>query len=241
MSFGSTAPLGILMLEGKMAAAPGCMAADASFPYPVLRRVVPGASAPATAAEAERLLPAYADAARRLAADGAVAITDNCNGRFVHIQEPLARAVSVPVVTSALLAVPVLHAMMPSRRIGVLTFFEDAVDAELCAAAGWRPEEIPIAVAGVGESSAWRSFLETKEAPAERLQAMERDLVAAASALRDRYPDLGAFVAECTLLPPASQAVRREAGLPVFDVLNLLDLVVSGGWRPPAATVGGLR
>ena len=39
---GDRPPLGILMLEGKMADVPGCMACEATFPYPVVRKVVRG-------------------------------------------------------------------------------------------------------------------------------------------------------------------------------------------------------
>lgn len=224
--------LGILLLDGEMAQEPGCMATPASFPYPVVHRTVSGARAPGTRAKAEDLLPAYVRAARELEAEGAAAITDNCNGLFAHIQEPLAGAVGVPVATSSLLMVPAIARTVPGRRIGVLTFFEDAVGEELYRACGWSSETIPVAAAGVGESRAWRDFLETKKAPPERLAAMEDDLVAAARDLAERHPDLGAFVCECTLLPPASQSVRRRLGLPVFDLLNLLDLLMAGHRRP---------
>ncbi|HYG62189.1 MAG TPA: hypothetical protein VEL74_06385, partial [Thermoanaerobaculia bacterium] len=51
--------LGILMLDGKMADVAGCMASSATFPYPVVRRVVPGAGPPGSAADVEALLPLY--------------------------------------------------------------------------------------------------------------------------------------------------------------------------------------
>jgi hypothetical protein len=230
--------LGVLLLDGKMAREPGCLATADSFPYPVVHRTVEGARAPTSRAAAEALLPAYTEAARALEAEGAAAITDNCNGLFALIQEPLGRAVGVPVVTSALLAVPALARSLPGRRIGVLTFFEDSVGESLYAACGWSSEEIPVAVAGVGESRAWRDFLDTKEAPPERRAVMEDDLVAAARGLVERHPDVAAFVSECTLLPPASQAIRRRLGLPVYDVLNLLDLVMAGRRRPAASPPG---
>lgn len=224
--------LGILLLDGEMAQEPGCIATAASFPYPVVHRTVAGARAPGTRAEAEALLPAYARTARELEAEGAAAITDNCNGLFALVQEPLADAVGVPVATSSLLMVPAIARTVPGRRIGVLTFFEDAVGEDLYRACGWSSEEIPVAAAGVGESRAWREFLDTKQAPPERLAAMEDDLVAVARGLAERHPDVGAFVCECTLLPPASQSVRRRLGLPVFDLLNLVDLLMAGHRRP---------
>src|SRR5882672_10383777 len=97
------ARLGILMLEGKMAAVPGCMAGPATFPYPVLRRVVRGSRPPASPADVDALAPLYLAAARELEREGVSALTENCNGLMVLLQDRLAAAVSIPVVTSALL------------------------------------------------------------------------------------------------------------------------------------------
>ncbi|HTQ80580.1 MAG TPA: aspartate/glutamate racemase family protein, partial [Thermoanaerobaculia bacterium] len=66
-------PLGILMLEGKMADVPGCMACASTFPYPVVRKVVRGSRTPLTAEEAWDMLPLYVDAARELEKDGVAA------------------------------------------------------------------------------------------------------------------------------------------------------------------------
>lgn len=231
------APLGILLLDGKMARVPGCLATPASFPYPVVHQVVPGANAPAGPEEARALLPRYREAARRLEQRGVAAITDNCNGNFAHVQGELAAAVSVPVVTSALLAVPLLHRLLPRRRIGILTFFEEAVDERLCRACGFSSDEVPIAVGGVGESAAWLELLRTKEAPGDLPARLDADLVAAARGLLERHPDIGAWVLECTLLPPAAEAVRRATGRPVHDVLTLVDWAIAGSRRPAAARV----
>lgn len=224
--------LGVLLLDGKMASAPGCMAAPASFPYPVVHRVVAGAKGPATEADARALEPAYVAAAQELAAAGAGAITDNCNGRMVHLQQALASAVPVPVLTSALLWVPTLHHLLPGKRIGILTFFAPDLGEWHYQACGWSSQDIPIAVAGVGECQPWLDFLRTKELPADRQAAMARDLIAAARQLQAQHPDLGALVAECTLLPPCSQAVREATGLPVYDLLTLLDFAMAGYRRP---------
>lgn len=225
-------PLGVLLLEGKMAAVPGCMACRESWPYPVLYKVVRGSRPPASPEDVEALRPLYVTAARELEAEGAGVITDNCNGLMVLLQPHLAAAVGVPVVTSALLAVPALAAMVPGRRIGILTFFAQALGEWHYQACGWSSDRIPVAVGGVGEQEPWLTFLRTKEAPEERARQMAAGLVAAAREMVEEHPDVAAFVSECTLLPPASEAVRRQLGLPVYDILTLLDLAMAGHRRP---------
>jgi Asp/Glu/hydantoin racemase len=225
--------LGILMLEGKMAEVAGCMAGSATFPYPVVRRVVRGARPPASPADVEALLPLYLAAARELEGEGISALTENCNGLMVLLQQRLAAAVSVPVVTSALLMVPQIHRMMPARRIGILAFYPESVGEEVYNACGWSAREIPVAVGGVAGSEAWQEFLRTKEIPDRLRPRLETDLVAVGRQMLAEHPDLGAFVCECTLMPPATQALREALHLPVYDILNLLDLTMRGLFRPP--------
>ena len=227
-------PLGILMLEGKMADVPGCMACEATFPYPVVRKVVRGSKTPLSAEEAWAMLPLYIEAARELEQEGVAAITANC-GLIALMQKELAATVRVPVVTSALLMVPDLHRLVGGRRIGILTFFTHAVGERNYNASGWSSHDIPVALGGVGESEAWLTFLRTKEVPAELRTQMTADLLAVVRGLLAEHPDIGAFVSECTMLPACLQAVREEIGLPVFDVLTQLDLAMSGSFRPAVA------
>jgi hypothetical protein len=223
----------MLLLEGKMAQVPGCLACPATFPYPVRYRVVAGSRPPADRAAVEALAPLYEAAAKELAAEGVDAIAENCNGLMALLQERLAAAVPVPVVTSALLFAPEIHRLMPSRRLGILAFHPEAVTPEVLDACGLSGE--PIAVGGVAGSAAWQEFLRTKEIPDRLRPQLAADLIAVGRRMVEEHPDLGAFVAECTLLPPCSEDLRRALGLPVYDILTVLDLVVAGRFRPAAA------
>jgi hypothetical protein len=227
-------PLGILMLEGKMADVPGCMACDATFPYPVVRRVVAGSRTPLTAAEAEAMLPLYVAAARQLAREGVAAITANC-GLIALLQRELAAAVDVPVVTSALLLVPAVHRWIGGRRVGILTFFPSAVGERNYQASGFSEREVPVALDGVGEHESWGEFLRTKEVPDELRARLIADLLAVVHRLHARHPDVGALVSECTMLPACLQAVRAAVPLPIYDILTALDLAMAGSFRPAAA------
>jgi len=227
-------PLGILMLEGKMADVPGCMACEATFPYPVVRKVVRGSRTPLSAEEAWAMLPLYVEAARELEREGVAAITANC-GLIALMQKELAATVSVPVVTSALLMVPDLHRMIGGRRVGILTFFTHAVGERNYNASGWSSSDIPVALGGVGDSESWNTFLKTKEVPPELRVRLTADLLAVVRGMLAEHPDIGAFVSECTMLPACLQAVREEIGVPVYDILTQLDLAMSGSFRPAGA------
>lgn len=234
----STGALGILMLEGKMADVPGCMACADTFGYPVIRHVVRGSRTPRSQAEAEAMLPNYIRAAQELQELGATAITANC-GLIALLQDQLAAAVRVPVLTSSLLLAPAVWKLTGGRPLGVLTFFTSAVGERNFRASGWSSREIPVVLGGVGECRSWLTFLETKEVDETLRERLRADLLMTVRDMLRREPEIGAIVCECTMLPAVLDSVRADVPVPVFDILTALDWAVSGfgraaSMRPPA-------
>ncbi|GLZ35182.1 hypothetical protein Lesp02_73690 [Lentzea sp. NBRC 105346] len=221
------AVLGILMLEGKMADVPGCMASAETFPYPVIRHVVRGSRTPLSPEEAFEMLPLYVEAARSLEAAGATVITANC-GLIALLQKELSAAVNVPVVTSALTLVPAVRRLVGDRPVGVLTFFTSAVGERNYLASGWSSADVPVVLGGVGEHESWLEFLRTKEVTPSLREQMRRDLLSAVEDMIAREPSLGAVVCECTMLPAVLDDVRPSLPVPVFDILTALDWAISG-------------
>ena len=223
-------PLGILMLDGKMADVPGMMGSDATWGYPVRRLVVAGSRTPFSAAEAAAMAPLYVDGAKRLERDGVRVITANC-GLMALAQAEVAAAVSVPVILSSLVAVPAVARMLaPGQPVGILTFFEDAVGEANFNASGWSSDDYPVRVAGVGHSDAWLQFLATKEVDGDLRDRLVADLRVTVRGLLASSPSIGALVAECTMLPAVLDDVRAELPVPVFDLPTVLD------WAVAAAT-----
>src|SRR5258708_32560656 len=108
------------MLEAKFPRIPGDMGNGTTWPFPVLYRVVPGASPEKVVLKgAAGLLPDFIDAAKDLVRLGAEAITTNC-GFLSLFQEEIAAPVGVPVATSSLMQVPGVPATPPPRKRGGL-------------------------------------------------------------------------------------------------------------------------
>jgi hypothetical protein len=59
----------------------------------------------------------------------------------------------------------------------------------------------------------------------------QMQVLAAAARLRKRHPDLDTLVLECTNLPPYADALRRDTGLLVLDVVTLLNGRMAGHRR----------
>ncbi len=214
------APLGILMLEARFARVPGDMGNGTTWPFPVLYRVVRGASPERVVLDGARgLLPDFIAAARDLVDLGAEAITTNC-GFLSLFQAEIAQAIGVPVATSSLLQVPWVQATLPpGRRVGVVTVSAASLTPRHLAAAG-APADTPVAGTEGGREffpvliRAEKNDLDTALAEQDILDA-GRDLVA-------RYPEVGAIVLECTNMPPYAAALQAELGLPVYDIYSLI-------------------
>src|SRR6266849_688391 len=110
------ARVGILMLEARFPRIPGDMGSGLTWPFPVLYKVVPGASPRRVVFEkAEGLLDGFLDAAAELVALGADGITTTC-GFLSLCQREIAAHVGVPVATSSLMQIPFIERVLPPIR-----------------------------------------------------------------------------------------------------------------------------
>jgi hypothetical protein len=219
------APIGILMLEARFPRIPGDMGNATTWPFPVLYRVVPGASPDLVVRRgAEGMLEPFVHAGRELIGQGAEAITTNC-GFLALFQAELAAALGVPVATSALMQVPMVQALLPQgRRVGVLTVSSGSLTSEHLARAGC-PADTP--VVGTEAGAEFTRVLLGNE-PALDVEAARGDLIAAGLRLVERHAAVGAIVLECTNMPPYARDVGRATGLPVFSMVDYVSWLQAG-------------
>lgn len=215
--------LGILMLDTRFPRPPGDAGNPASYRYPTRRRRVTHATPGRVVHErAAGLVDAFVDAAVELERDGCRALITSCGFMVLH-QSRLAAAVRIPVATSALLLLPFLQAGFgPQARIGVLTASAAALGAAHLAAAGARPDTPVAGVRADGEFA--RVIL--GDADAGDFARIGEEIVAAAVSLTHATPGLAAIVLECTNMPPYRDAIRARCGVPVFDLIDLADLLM---------------
>ena len=214
------APLGILMLEARFPRIPGDMGNGTTWPFPVLYRVVSGASPEKVVLNgAAGLLPDFIDAAKDLVRLGAEAITTNC-GFLSLFQKEIAAAVGVPVATSSLMQVPWVQATLPpGKRVGLVTVSGSTLTPAHLAGAG-VPLDTPLVGTEHGKEF-FRVLIKAEKDDMDVAQA-ERDVVEAGKQLVAKNPDVGAIVLECTNMPPYAAALQAEVGLPVYDIYSMI-------------------
>ena len=224
------ASLGILMLEARFPRIPGDMGNAQTWPFPVLYKVVNGASPHRVVNQrAEGLLDAFIEAARELVRLGADGITTNC-GFLTLFQRELAAAVGVPVATSSLMQIPLIQCLLPpGKKVGVLTISKASLTPAHLAAAGLS-DDLPI-VGTEGRREFHRVIMQN-ELMMDVAKA-EADLLDAGRELVATHPEVGVIVLECTNMPPYAASLRREIGLPVFDIVSFMTWF-HAGLRPKA-------
>lgn len=219
-------PLGILMLEARFPRISGDMGNGTTWPFPVLYRVVGGASPDKVVLKgAAGLLPDFIAAARELVRLGAEAITTNC-GFLSLFQRELAAAVNVPVATSSLMQVPWVQATLPpGQRVGIVTVSAATLTPAHLEAAG-VPLDTP--VTGTENGREFFRVLIRAEKDDMDVDLARQDVVDAALALVARHSDVGAIVLECTNMPPYAAAVQEATGLPVYDIYSMVSWFHAG-------------
>ncbi len=219
------ASVGILMLEARFPRIPGDMGNALTWPFPVLYKVVRGASPDRVVRRgAEGLLDAFVEAARELVRDGADGITTNC-GFLSLYQAELAAAVGVPVAASSLMQVEMVNRLLPpGKRAGVLTISGSTLTPEHLEKAN-VPADTPLGTTEGGREFT-RALLDNEMEL--DVELARQDNVDAAKALVAAHDDIGALVLECTNMVPYAAVIRDAVGLPVFSIASFVTWFQSG-------------
>lgn len=218
--------LGLLMLDTRFPRPLGDIGNPASWPVPVLPRVVPDllprvAVQSAEGLRAAGMLPAMVQAARALEAAGCAAITTSC-GFLVLLQAELQAAVGVPLASSSLLQLPQL--LREEDRVGVLTIAADKLGREHLLAAGVPPPRLPdVIVQGMDPGGEFVGAILGNRDTMDLARA-GGEVVAAATALARREPGLRTLVLECTNMPPYAARIRAATGLRVRSLFDAAEL-----------------
>jgi hypothetical protein len=233
------ARVGILMLETKWPRMPGDTGNALTWPFPVLYKVVPGATARVVVHERGRGLgPAFLEAAAALVKEGADGITTT--GGFMSIfQKDLAAHVNVPVAASSLMQIPLVQSLLPpGKRVGVLTVQGQRLGPDHLASVGADPTT---PIVGTENGREFTRVLLGDEMELDYALA-EQDLIDAGTEMMRRHPDVGALVLECHNMAPYSRMLANLCGVPVYDVYTLVTWFHAGlaprDFGPPAS--GGL-
>ncbi len=217
-------PIGVLCLESYFAKPPGHIKNAQTFDFPVAYKIVEGATTERIVDNPDPgLIEPFVEAARELEREGVKAITGSC-GFLALFQRQLADAVAVPVFTSSLIQIPLVHAMQRrDQKVGVVVAKKNALTPahlEAVGAAG-----VPICVAGMDDQPEFCEVIIEAERLELDLDRFGTELLSVVENLVGENPDIGSIVIECTDMTYFSHLVQRRVNRPVFDLITLTRMV----------------
>jgi Asp/Glu/hydantoin racemase len=219
--------IGILMLNTTFKRILGDIGNPTTFNFPVLYETVQEANPGRVVREADRsLVSNFIESARQLELKGVKAITTSC-GFMAAFQNELRANLKVPVFTSSLLQVPMISMMLRQKQqVAIITANSRFLSDSHLKAVGIT-DEMNIVMAGMENESYFPRVYSNKpiESIDSNQEKIEAELIKVGKELRTRNPEVGAIVLECTNLPPFAKALKKAVGVPVFDIVTLINMV----------------
>ena len=217
-------PIGILCLETYYGKPPGHLRNASTFRFPVMYRIVKGATARRVVKQADReLLNPFIKAAQELEQEGVLAITGSC-GFLALFQDELADAVAIPVFTSSLIQIPMVYRMLRrNQKVGILTASKSTLTGAHLKAVG--AEAVPVCVGGMDDQPEFCDVVIEGRRNDLDLARLAQEVLAVVARLAADHPEMGALVIECTDLPPFAHLIQEKIRVPVFDIVTLTNMV----------------
>lgn len=217
-------PLGVIGLESNYAKMPGHIKNASTFDFPVIYRNIEGLSVHRLVREADsRLLEPIISGMRALEKEGVLAITGSC-GFFALFQREMADAVNIPVFSSSLLQVPMVHCMLKrDQTVGIITARKNSLSKAHLTAVG--AGDTPVKIAGMEDQPEFCEVILEARRLALDIEKLKHEVLTVADAFIKNNPDVGALVLECTDLPSFAPLIMQKVDRPVFDIITLTNMV----------------
>lgn len=221
--------LGVLRLDYNYPPAAGDIDCPGSYSYKVLFRCVPGftfemAQSGKLSPEVE---PKFVEALKWLEKKGVCGITGDCG--FMMAFQPLARQhVSVPVFMSAMVQCPLISVAFDKYdKVLILTANSATLKPQkecLLSHCGFDVDDDRFVIRGCQDVHGFDAVAKGEKVD---VKLVTPGIVKMVKELLQQVPTIRAICMECTELPPYSDALRKETGLPVFDAITCTDYFVS--------------
>lgn len=162
------------------------------------------------------VLEATVDAVKSLQSQGARAVASNC-GYLGHYQKLVAAAVDIPVYLSSLTQIPLVQiGLRPDQKVGVMCTDGDVMKTTPQLLANCGVTDLSRIVIGGAEGyPEYNSAFNGTGKGSVNNKVVEQELVDLANNMVRDHPEIGAFVFECTEMPPPMPGPykRRPGGL----------------------------
>ncbi len=201
-----------------------------TYKYPVRYRAVTGLDTPTLHSGAPEAFEEILKAAKELEREGCRAISSAC-GFFGHFQRQLAEAMDIPVAISSLVQIPWIRTLLKKdTKIGILTANASAITDDLYQSCGIEDTK-GLIVADLRRGENFSAIMEDRGCFDNA--GVRREVLKAATGLIAEHPDIGAFLLECSDMPPYAYAIQAAVKRPVFDFITLINWLENAVMQKP--------
>ena len=217
--------IGILILETRFPRIPGDIGYAGTWDFPVIYHRVPQATPdrivknPSFQDRTSALHQAFIEGAQELVKKGVAGIVSSC-GFLTLLQQDLQAAVPVPIMTSALMQIPLVMKILPKdTKPGIMTISAESLTPDHLRLAGVEtslPTEAPDPASDFVRSILGNlPQMDIDQARAENIKTARR--------LCHTHPEVGAIVLECTNMAPYAADIQQATGRPVFSAVTMVN------------------
>ncbi|TGE31878.1 aspartate/glutamate racemase family protein [Desulfosporosinus sp. Sb-LF] len=221
-SYGQLA--GILMLGSTTPRAPGDLGHALTFDFPVRYGFAPNFPFSDLVLGKSDNLPWVIEAVNDLQNQGSRFVAADC-GLFSVFHREINDQCDIPFLSSSLMMIPFLKGIYPGKKLGVLTGDTRILSDQHLRPVGACLEDV--VMEGLESSSEFQRVVIDHEDNLD-LAALERDTLQAGLRLIKKHPGIGAVILECTNLNTFKQSLQQQLGLPVYDMISLVNWVADG-------------
>ena len=207
--------IGVLVFNGNSPRVPGDPGHAATFPIPTCYEVVTGTFADLLKGS-EEIKRKLCDAVKNLENKGVRAVIGDC-GLMALYQQEMAASSSLPILSSALVLVPLLWNLIGRRgTIGIITGHSSLLHDKHLYGAGIGPD-IKLEIQGMEHEKHFREIIIDGGLDLN-VNLMGKDILAATAKLLRKNKEVKVILLECSNLATYSLSLQEEYKLPVFDI-----------------------
>lgn len=212
--------IGILMLETKFHRPVGDIGNPDTFSFPVVYKIVEGATINRVVKEGDtKLIQPFIDAAKELQDQGVRAITTSC-GFLSAFQKEIQNELSIPFLSSSLLQIEIVKNII-GGTVGVITASEFNLTEKHFSFLN-NTKDINIVIKGMDDMPYFTEAI-VNECMELNMDEVSREMQKVTSRLLEENPEVTAIILECTNMPPYREAIQEVTTLPIFDISTLVN------------------
>lgn len=216
--------LGALVMKSWVPKPPGHISCAANYKDPVYYYPVDDTSNQNIHGGATDIIPNIIDALYELKKIGCKAVFTSC-GYFGHYQRRIADEAVMPAYLSSICLIPfILNLIGKRRKIAVICYNKERLTQRLFEACGVNREMVEMCYIYdiIGQPELGKIITDCGE---YNISKAKEEVVSIAVEAVNNHSDIGAFLLECTDLPPHSYAIQEATNMPVFDATIMIKLI----------------